>query len=36
MSEKSKHTEELVLNDAVSVEKSDSIADLVRRMLQLI
>ena len=36
MSEKSKHTEELALNDAVSVEKSDSIADLVRRMLQLI
>ena len=36
MSEKSKHTEELALNDAVSVEKSESIADLVRRMLQLI
>ena len=36
MSEKSKHTEELALNDAVSVEKSESIAGLVRRMLQLI
>jgi len=36
MSEKSKHTEELALNDAVSVGKSESIADLVRRMLQLI
>jgi GTP cyclohydrolase I len=36
MSEKSKHTEELALTDATSVEKSESIADLVRRMLQLI
>src|ERR1700676_3956959 len=36
MSEKSKHTEELALNDAVSVEKSESIADLVRRILQSI
>ena len=36
MSEKSKHTEELALTDAASVEKSESIADLVRRMLQLI
>jgi len=36
MSEKSKHIEELALTDAVSVEKSESIADLVRRMLQLI
>jgi GTP cyclohydrolase I len=36
MSEKSKHTEELALNDSASVEKSESIADLVRRMLQLI
>src|SRR6202163_3311779 len=36
MSEKSKHTEELALTDATGVEKSESIADLVRRMLQLI
>jgi GTP cyclohydrolase IA len=36
MNEKSKHTEELALGDAVSVENSESIADLVRRMLQLI
>jgi GTP cyclohydrolase I len=36
MSEKSKHTEELTLTESSSVETSDSIADLVRRMLQLI
>src|SRR5579864_1435419 len=36
MSEKSKHTEELALTDATGVEQSESIADLVRRMLQLI
>ena len=36
MNEKSKHTEELALTDAASVGKSESIADLVRRMLQLI
>jgi GTP cyclohydrolase IA len=36
MSEKSKHTEELTLSDSASVETSESIADLVRRMLQLI
>src|SRR6202051_349468 len=36
MSEKSKHIEELALTDAAGVETSESIADLVRRMLQLI
>ncbi len=36
MSEKSKHTEELTLTDSASVETSESIADLTRRMLQLI
>jgi GTP cyclohydrolase IA len=36
MSEKSKHTEELELTEPGSVEKSESIAELVRRMLQLI
>ena len=36
MNEKSKHTEELALTDAASAGKSESIADLVRRMLQLI
>jgi GTP cyclohydrolase I len=36
MSEKSKHTEEITLTDSASVETSESIADLVRRMLQLI
>jgi GTP cyclohydrolase I len=36
MSEKSKHTEELALTDGPRVEKSESIADLVRRMLQFI
>jgi len=36
MSEKSKHIEELALTDPVSVQQSESIADLVRRMLQLI
>jgi GTP cyclohydrolase IA len=36
MSEKSKHIEELALTDTVSVQQSESIADLVRRMLQLI
>jgi len=36
MNKISKHTEELTLTDTVSVEKSESIADLVRRMLQLI
>ena len=36
MTEKGKVTEELSLAEPVSVEKSDSIADLVRRMLQLI
>src|SRR5580704_13526541 len=36
MSEKSKHTEEITLTDSASVETSDSIADLTRRMLQLI
>ena len=36
MSEKSKHTEELALTDAADAGKSESIADLVRRMLQLI
>src|SRR6202142_4048395 len=36
MTEKGKLTEELSLAEPVSVEKSDSIADLVRRMLQLI
>ena len=36
MSEKGNRTEELALAEAVSVEKSESIADLVRRILQLI
>jgi GTP cyclohydrolase I len=36
MSEKTKHTEELALNDIASGEKPETIADLVRRMLQLI
>jgi GTP cyclohydrolase I len=36
MTEKGKLTEELSLAESVSVEKSDSIADLVRRMIQLI
>jgi GTP cyclohydrolase I len=36
MTEKGKLTEELSLAEPVSVEKSDSIADLVRRMIQLI
>jgi len=36
MTEKGKRTEELSLTDPVSVEKSESIAELVRRMLQLL
>jgi GTP cyclohydrolase IA len=36
MSEKSKHIEELTLTETSSVEKSESVAELVRRMLQLI
>ena len=36
MSEKIKHTEELHLNDTSSIQTSESIADLVRRMIQLI
>ena len=36
MTEKGKRTEELSLAEPVSVEKSESIAGLVRRMLQLI
>src|ERR1700687_2143592 len=36
MREKGNRTEELSLTEPVSVEKSESIADLVRRMLQLI
>jgi GTP cyclohydrolase I len=36
MTEKGKRTEELSLTEPVSVEKSESIADLLRRMLQLI
>jgi len=36
MTEKGKRTEELSLGEPVSVEKSESIADLLRRMLQLI
>jgi len=36
MTEKGKRTEELSLTEPVSVEKSESIAELVRRMLQLI
>jgi GTP cyclohydrolase I len=36
MSEKSKHTEEITLTDSASVETSESIGDLTRRMLQLI
>jgi GTP cyclohydrolase IA len=36
MTEKGNRTEELSLTESVSVEKSESIADLVRRMIQLI
>jgi GTP cyclohydrolase I len=36
MTEKGNRTEELSLTEPVSVEKSESIADLVRRMIQLI
>ena len=36
MNEKSKHTEELALADAAIAGKSETVADLVRRMLQLI
>jgi GTP cyclohydrolase I len=36
MTEKGKMTEEIALNEPVTVENSESIADLVRRMLQLI
>ena len=36
MSEKSKHLEDIALTEAANVEKSESIADQVRRMLQLI
>ncbi len=36
MTEKGNRTEELALTEPVSVGKSESIADLVRRMLQLI
>ncbi len=36
MSEKIKHTEELALTEIAQVEKSETIADLVRRMLPLI
>src|SRR6202158_4259132 len=36
MREKGNRTEELALTEPASVEKSESIADLVRRMLQLI
>jgi GTP cyclohydrolase I len=36
MTEKGNRTEELSLAESVSVEKSESIADLVRRMIQLI
>jgi GTP cyclohydrolase I len=36
MTEKGNRTEELSLAEPVSVEKSESIADLVRRMIQLI
>jgi GTP cyclohydrolase I len=36
MSERIKHTEELALNDVAGAEKAETIADLVRRMLQLI
>ncbi|HVA94739.1 MAG TPA: GTP cyclohydrolase I FolE [Candidatus Dormibacteraeota bacterium] len=36
MSEKSKHTEELALTEAASAENTETIADLVRRMLVLI
>jgi GTP cyclohydrolase I len=36
MTEKAKRTEELTLTEPGSVEKSESIADLVRRMLHLI
>ena len=36
MTEKTKRTEELALTEPVSVEKPESIADLVRRKLHLI
>lgn len=36
MSEKNKHTEELALTDVLGAEKIETVADLVRRMLQLI
>ncbi len=36
MSEKSEHIEELALTDGASVDKSESLAGLVRRMLELI
>jgi GTP cyclohydrolase IA len=36
MSEKIKHTEELVLTETTHAEKTETIADLVRRMLHLI
>jgi GTP cyclohydrolase I len=36
MSEKTKHTEELALTDVLGAEKIETVADLVRRMLQLI
>src|SRR6202521_1520975 len=36
MTEKMKRTEELALTEASSIEKSESIADLVRRILQMI
>ena len=36
MSDNSKHTEELILTDSNGAGKSESIADMVRRMLQLI
>jgi GTP cyclohydrolase IA len=36
MTEKAKRTEELALTEPASVEKTESIADLVRRMLHLI
>src|ERR1700680_3580035 len=36
MTEKAKRTEELALTEPVALEKPESVADLVRRMLQLI
>src|SRR5260370_36122139 len=36
MTEKTKRTEELALTEPISVEKTESIADLVRRMLHMI